>query len=430
MTASAASSGPTSSSQETRMPGPGIELIGAEETAEVMEVMQSGYLSRYGPSDDPAFGAKVHTIERTIAELTGVRYGLALHGGGSAALWITLLSLGIGAGDEVIVPGFTYVASISAIVYTGATPVLAEIDQTFDLDPVDVEARITPRTAAIIVVHMLGAPARITELKAIADRHGIPLVEDCAQAFGATYEGKGVGGFGTAGTFSFNEFKTITCGDGGMIVTDDEGVYERSFAMHDQGHAPDRLESKYAPRPFLGMNFRMTELSGAVLLGQVRKLDLITSHLRANKAVVKDILEEVPAIDYRTLTDAAGDLATHLVVVLPSAEMARNVADEVGAKTLSESGWHTYSRMNHLLEKRTVSGKGCPFDCADAGHSHGDYRAGMLPKTDALLERSMSIGIGVRDPNLAPFGLRMRDGADEARQIGTTFRDAVIKHRA
>jgi dTDP-4-amino-4,6-dideoxygalactose transaminase len=412
------------------MPGPGIELIGAEETAEVMEVMQSGYLSRYGPSDDPAFGAKVHTIERTIAELTGVRYGLALHGGGSAALWITLLSLGIGAGDEVIVPGFTYVASISAIVYTGATPVLAEIDQTFDLDPVDVEAKITPRTAAIIVVHMLGAPARITELKAIADRHGIPLIEDCAQAFGATYEGKGVGGFGTAGTFSFNEFKTITCGDGGMIVTDDEGVYERSFAMHDQGHAPDRLESKYAPRPFLGMNFRMTELSGAVLLGQVRKLDLITSHLRANKAVVKDILEEVPAIDYRTLTDAAGDLATHLVVVLPSAEMARNVADEVGAKTLSESGWHTYSRMNHLLEKRTVSGKGCPFDCADAGHSHGDYRAGMLPKTDALLERSMSIGIGVRDPNLAPFGLRMRDGADEARQIGTTFRDAVIKHRA
>ena len=317
------------------MPGPGIELIGAEETAEVLEVMQSGYLSRYGPSDDPAFGAKVHTIERTIAELTGVRYGLALHGGGSAALWITLLSLGVGAGDEVIVPGFTYVASISAIVYTGATPVLAEIDQTFDLDPVDVEAKITPRTAAIIVVHMLGAPARINELKAIADRHGIPLIEDCAQAFGATYEGKGVGGFGTAGTFSFNEFKTITCGDGGMIVTDDEGVYERSFAMHDQGHAPDRLESKYAPRPFLGMNFRMTELSGAVLLGQVRKLDLITSHLRANKAVVKDILEEVPAIDYRTLTDAAGDLATHLVVVLPTAEMARNVADEVGSKTLA-----------------------------------------------------------------------------------------------
>ena len=412
------------------MPGPGIELIGAEETAEVLEVLQSGYLSRYGPSDDPLFGAKVHHIEEAIAKLAGVRYGLGLHGGGSAALWITLLGLGVGPGDEVIVPGFTYVASISAIVYTGATPILAEIDQTFDLDPVDVEAKITPRTAAILVVHMLGAPARINELKAIADRHGIPLVEDCAQAFGATYEGRGVGGFGAAGTYSFNEFKTITCGDGGMIVTDDEALYERCFAMHDQGHAPDRLESKYAPRPFLGMNFRMTELSGAVLLAQVRKLELITSHLRANKAIVKDMLEEVPTIDFRSLTDPEGDLATHLVVVLPSREIARNVADEVGAKTLSESGWHTYSKMNHLLEKRTITGRGCPFDCADPGHPHGEYRAGMLPQTDALLERSLSIGIGVRDPNLAPFGLRMRDGEAEARQVGATFRDAVIKHRA
>src|SRR5689334_2572009 len=287
------------------MPGPGIELIGAEEAAEVLEVLNSGFLSRYGPSDDPTFTAKVHHLEEDIAALAGVRYGLGLHGGGSAALWIALLSLGIGAGDEVIVPGFTYVASISSIVYTGATPVLAEIDDTFDLDPVDVEARITPRTAAILVVHMLGGPARLAELKAIADKHGIPLIEDCAQAFGASYRGTGVGGIGTIGTYSFNEYKTITCGDGGMIVTDDEALYERAFAMHDQGHAPYRLESRYAPRPFLGMNFRMTELSAAVLLAQVRKLDRITTHLRANKAIVKDMLEEVPAIGFRTLTDPA-----------------------------------------------------------------------------------------------------------------------------
>ena len=412
------------------MPGPGIELIGAEETAEVMEVLQSGFLSRYGPADNPAFLAKVHRIEQEIAKLSGVRYGLALHGGGSAALWIALLGLGVGAGDEVIVPGFTYVASISSIVYTGATPVLAEIDQTFDLDPADVEAKITPRTAAILVVHMLGAPARINELKAIADKHGIPLIEDCAQAFGATYQGKGVGGFGAAGTFSFNEFKTITCGDGGAIVTDDEALYERCFAMHDQGHAPYRLDVKYAERPFLGMNFRMTELSGAVLLAQVRKLDMIVSHLRANKAIVRDILEEVPLIDFRTLTDPEGDLATHLVVVLPDKEMAGKVAGEVGSRVLSESGWHAYSRMNHLLDKRTVTGKGCPFDCGDPSHSHGDYRVGMLPQTDDLLERSISIGIGVWDPNLAPFGLKMRDGEAEARAVGARFRDAVIKHRA
>lgn len=412
------------------MPGPGIELVGEEERAEVLEVLDSGFLSRYGPADDPAFGAKVHRVEEEIARIAGVRHGLALHGGGSAALWIALLSLGVGAGDEVIVPGFTYVASISAIVYTGATPILAEIDDTFDLDPEDVEAKITPRTAAIIVVHMLGGPARLDELKAVADRHGIPLIEDCAQAFGATYHGVGVGGIGTIGTFSFNEFKTITCGDGGGIVTDDQELYERAFAMHDQGHAPYRLESRYAPRPFLGMNFRMTELSGAVLLAQLGKLDQITSHLRANKAIVKDMLQEVPAIGFRTLTDPEGDLATHLVTVLPSKEVASNVAAEVGALPLSESGWHTYSRMTHLLERRTASGKGCPFDCDDPGHTHGDYRPGMLPRTDALLERSISIGIGVRDANLAPFGLRMSDGPDAARAVGATFRDAVIKHRA
>ena len=410
------------------MPGPGVELIGAEETAEVLEVISSGFLSRYGPSDNPAFGAKVHRIEGEVAKLAGVRFGLGLHGGGSAGLWITLLSLGIGAGDEVIVPGFTFVASISAIVYTGATPVLAEVDDSFDLDPADVEARITPRTAAILVVHMLGGPAKLTELKAIADKHGIPLVEDCAQAFGASYKGVGVGGIGAAGVYSFNEYKTITCGDGGMIVTDDEALYERAFAMHDQGHAPDRLESKYAPRPFLGMNFRMTELSGAVLLAQFRKLNMITSHLRANKEIVQSFLEEVPAIEFRKLPDPEGDLATHLVVSLPTAEVAHNVAREVGSITLSQSGWHVYSKMTHLLERRTVTGKGCPFDCTIPGHSHGEYRIGMLPQTDALLDRSISIGIGVRDANLAPYGLRMRDGADEARECALTFRDAVLKH--
>src|SRR4051794_25811609 len=350
------------------MPGPGVELIGEEETAEVLEVLSSGFLSRYGPADDPAFGAKVHRVEEQIAALAGVRHGLGLSGGGSAALLVSLLGLGVGAGDEVIVPGFTFVASISAIVYAGATPVLAEIDDSFDLDPSDVEAKISPRTAAIIVVHMLGGPARMTELKAVADRHGIPIIEDCAQAFGATYRGVGVGGVGAIGTYSFNEYKTITCGDGGMLVTDDDTLYERCFAIHDQGHAPFRLESKYAPRPFFGMNFRMTELSGAVLLAQVAKLPRIVSHLRENQAIVRDILEEVPDLGFRALEDPAGDLATHLVVMLPTREIAEAVATDVGSIPLSESGWHVYSKMNHLLERRTATGKGCPFDCECTDH--------------------------------------------------------------
>lgn len=412
------------------MPGPGIELIGEEEIAEVMQVLRGRALSRYGSADDPAFGAKVRHVEQEIAALAGVRYALGLHGGGSSGLWLSLMGLGIGPGDEVIVPGFTYVASISAIVYARALPVLAEVDDSFNLDPADVEARITPRTRAIIVVHMLGAPARLDELKDIADRHGIALIEDCAQAFGATYQGQGVGGIGAAGVYSFNEYKTITCGDGGMIVTDDEDLYNRLFAIHDQGHAPNRLSSKYAERPFLGMNFRMTELSGAVLLAQVRKLDMIRSHLRANKKIVKSAIEDLPGLGFRAIVDPEGDLATHLVVTFPSAEVAQAVAGELGSIPLASSGWHVYSNMEHLLEKRTVSGKGCPFDCSCFGHGKADYRAGMLPQTDALLARSMSIGIGVSDANLAPFGLRMRDDEAAARGVADRFRAAADKHLA
>jgi dTDP-4-amino-4,6-dideoxygalactose transaminase len=410
------------------MPGPGVELIGEEEIAEVLEVLTSGFLSRYGPSDDPAFGAKCRRVEQEIAALAGVRYGLGINGGGSGALWLALVCVGVGPGDEVIVPGFTFVASISAIVYARAVPVLAEVDDTFNLDPADVEARITPRTRAILAVHMLGAPARLDELKAIADRHGIALIEDCAQAFGATYHGQGVGGIGTIGAYSFNEYKTITCGDGGMIVTDDETLYTRCFAMHDQGHTPDRLGSKYATRPFLGMNFRMTELSGAVLLAQVRKLDMIRDHLRANKAIVKSILADLPGLGFRTLVDPDGDLATHCVVVLPTAEIARRIAAELGSITLAESGWHVYTNMEHVLERRTVTGRGCPFDCRCFREEEVVYRRGMLPRTDELLARSISFGIGVFDTNLAPFGLRMRDDADVARAQAARFREVAARH--
>jgi dTDP-4-amino-4,6-dideoxygalactose transaminase len=410
------------------MPGPGVELIGEEEIAEVMEVLTSRFLSRYGPSDDPAFGAKCRRVEQEIAALAGVKHALALSGGGSSGLWLSLVGLGIGPGDEVIVPGFTFVATMSAVVYARAIPVLAEIDDTFNIDPADVEAKITPRTRAIIAVHMLGAPARLDELKAVADRHGVPLIEDCAQAFGASYHGRGVGGFGATGVYSFNEYKTITCGDGGMIVTDDEALYGRLFAMHDQGHAPFRLGSKYAERPFLGMNFRMTELSGAVLLAQVRRLDSIRSHLRANKAIVKSTIAGLPGLEFRTLTDSDGDLATHLVVMFPSSEIAQAIATELGSIPLARSGWHAYGNMEHLLEQRTVTGKGCPFDCRCFNDGDVRYRPGMLPRTDELLGRSMSIGIGVFDANLAPFGLRMRDDEEAARACAARFCEVASKY--
>jgi len=234
-----------------------------------------------------------------------------------------------------------------------------------------------------------------------------------------------VGTHGAAGTYSFNEYKTITCGDGGMLVTDDEALYRRAFAMQDQGHSPNRRGVEVGNRPFLGLNFRMTELEGAVLLAQVRRLDQIRDHLRANRDLVHDIIGEVRGIEFRTLPDPDGDLATHLVVIFPDAATASEVTAELGSNTLSTSGWHVYTHMEHVLTSRTVTGRGCPFDCSCTDPSAPDYRAGMLPATDRLLDRSMSFSIGVLDPNLAPFGLRMRDGAHVARSQAERFRSVA-----
>lgn len=401
------------------MPGPGLDLLGPEELAEVAEVLASGHLARYGPDDD-SFPAKVRRFEELVADLSGTRYALALNSG-TSGLYLALVGLGIGPGDEVIVPGFTFVATISSVIYARARPVLAEIDESFDLDPADVEARITPRTRAIVAVHMLGNPARLDELKAVAARHSLPLIEDAAQAFGATYHGRWVGGHAAVGIYSFNEFKTITCGDGGMLITNDEGLYRRSFAMHDQGHSPNRRGVEVGNRPFLGLNFRMTELQGAVLLAQVRRLDRIRDHLRANRDLVRSIIGDLPGIDFRALPDPDGDLATHLVVIFPDASTAQEVASELGSITLAKSGWHVYNHMEHVLTGRTITGRGCPFDCTCTDDRAPAYRAGMLPVTDRLLERSMSFSIGVQDPNLAPFGLRMRDGEDVARARAEQF---------
>lgn len=410
------------------MAGPGLDLIGDEELAEVADVIRSGRLSRYGP-DDGSFPAKVRRFEEAVAERAGVRHALAVNGG-TTALYLALLGLGVGPGDEVIVPGFTFVATLSSVVYARARPVLAEVDETFNLDPADVEGRITPRTRAIVAVHMLGNPARIEELRAVAERHGLPLIEDACQAFGASYRGRWVGGFGAAGVFSFNEFKTITCGDGGMVITDDEELYRRCFAIHDQGHSPHRGGVEIGARPMLGLNFRMTELEGAVLLAQLGKLDRIREHLRANRDLVWSLIEDVPGIDFRELPDRDGDLATHLVLSFPSAEMARAVTEEIGSITLDHSGWHVYAQMEHLLSQRTPSGRGCPFDCESTHAGKADYRAGMLAATDSLLARSMSFAIGVVDPNLAPFGLRMRDDGEVARRQAGRLREAILRHAA
>jgi dTDP-4-amino-4,6-dideoxygalactose transaminase len=307
-------------------------------------------------------------------------------------------------------------------------PVLAEIDRTFNLDPADVERKITPRTKAIMAVHLMGNPARMDELKAIADRHGLLLLEDCAQAFGASYKGRPVGSMGQAGAFSFNYAKVITGGEGGLIVTDDESLYKRCFALHDQGHAPLRKGREVGLRPFVSLDFRMTELQGAVLLAQFRKVGYIRERLHTHKKLFRSVINDLPDLEFRELPDPEGEAATVLTVIFPTAEIAGQIAHALGGKLLSESGWHVYSNMEPLLEKRVPVERGCPFHAGEGYNSDITYYKGMLPQTDELLSRSFNIGIGMQDKGLATYGLTIHATVAEVETKALEFRRVVEKY--
>lgn len=410
------------------MPGPGFDLIGEEEIAEVVEVLRGGHIYRYGAADNPNFKAKVWQFEEAVARQSRVRHAVAVNSG-TTALWVALLGLGIGPGDEVIVPGFTFIASIASIIYARAVPVLAEIDRTFNLDPADVEQKITPRTKAVMAVHLMGNLARMDELKAIASRHNLLLIEDCAQAFGASYKGQPVGSIGDAGAFSFNYVKVITAGDGGMLITDNEAYYKRFFALHDHGHSPLRRGKEIGERPFVGLDFRMPELQGAILLAQLRKLGYIRERLHANKRLFKSLISDLPGLEFRVLPDPEGEAATLVTLILPSAEIAHKIAQELRCTVLAEAGWHVYANMEPILEKRLPVERGCPFNCPSFYDQQVHYRRGMLPQTDELLARSINIGIGIVDRGLgATFGLTIQDGAAEVEAKAAHFRRVAEKY--
>jgi len=415
---------------EEGMGGPGSYLIGDEEKKQIMEVLDKGYLFRYGDESDPRFLAKVWQLEKKVSKILKIPYTVAVNSG-TSALWIALGALGIGPGDEVIVPGYTFIASITSIIYSRAIPVLAEIDETLTLDPSDVQRKITSRTRAIMLVHMLGNPGQIDEIKSIAEKNNLFLIEDCAQAFGAEYKNKYVGSFGDIGTYSFNVFKTITAGDGGMLATSSEEFYRRAFAIHDQGHLPLRKGVEQGARTVIGLDFRMTEIAAAILLAQLDKMDRIKTILKKNKKRFKEAISDIDGIEFRRIPDPDGELCTLLTVFFPSEDIARKIGDELGCGVVADSGWHVYSNMEHVLSKKTPDRVGCPFTCPYYKERGGDvdYREGMLPKTDSLLKRAINISIGVYDKGLGSgFGITVTSSDSEIDEKIEQFRKTVRKY--
>ena len=395
------------------MPGPGAFLFGKEEENAAMEVLQNGYLFRYGSENDPGFLHKTYSLEKEFAKYCVAKYALATSSG-TVSLLASVLALGLRPGDEIIIPAYTFVASYSACIFAGVVPVLAEIDDSLTLDPLDIERRITPRTRAIMPVHMLGNMCKMDEIMKIASKHNLLVLEDCCQALGASYKGKNAGTLGHMGAFSLNFFKTINSGDGGLIITNDKKLYESSFAIHDQGHKPMRHGVEVGTRSILGLNFRMNELTAAVALAQFHKLDYIICTLREKRKLLKDLIGNTEGIRFRTLNDIGGDCATLCTVIFDTPEHAARVTKALGTKTIDQSGWHVYFNMEHVLNFLKQAGQ---------PHTKGSY-----PKTDNILSRAMNISVGVVDGGLgAGWGINILSDKAEIEKRARQFAEACKK---
>lgn len=389
------------------MPGPGAYCFGKEEVKEVMDVLNTGYLFRYGAENDPSFLHKAATLEKEFAEYSGVNYALATSSGTSSIL-VSLLALGLKPGDEVIVPAYTFIASYSACVFAGLVPVLCEIDDSLSMDPEDIEKRITPRTRVIMPVHMLGNPCNMDKIMAIARKHNLIVLEDSCQAAGASYKGKKTGTIGNIGAFSLNMFKTINSGDGGLVATNDQKLYESAFGHHDQGHKPHRLGVEIGARNIIGLNFRINELTAAVALAQLRKIDDITSKLREKKRKFKQYISEARGFKYRVLNDPDGECGTICTVIFDDKENAARIAKALGSKTVDHSGWHVYANMEHILSHLKEIGQ---------PHTKGSY-----PVTDDILSRAINISVGVVDAGLgAGWGININSSDAEIEKRAEEF---------
>jgi 8-amino-3,8-dideoxy-alpha-D-manno-octulosonate transaminase len=391
---------------------PGTELFGSEERKEINDVMETGILFRFNHDQQRNGIWKAKEFEAEVAKLTGAKYAHAVSSG-STAIATAMAAAGIGAGDEVIVPAFTYVATVEAVLFIGATPVFAEIDETLDLSAEGIRAAITPNTKAVCLVHMCGGMADMDSIMAVVKEHNLILVEDAGQAFAASYKGTATGMFGVAGAYSFDFFKIATAGEGGVIVTNNEQVYKYADSYSDHGHDHVGNNRGMEQHPILGFNYRISELHAAVGVAQVRKVPAIMEANRRHKALLTEILSEVEGVGFTTLPDPAGDSATFLNLLMPDTATAKRVVAELNKNGIGgfnywfTNMYHFINQWDHLHQLRTVSR--LPVQNAE----HQDYGHLNLPKTQEVVGRLIS------------FGIRCTWTEDEVRALAGKIGDCV-----
>ncbi len=382
---------------------PGFEVFGAEEKKEIADVLETGVLFRYEFGEQRKGIYKVKEFEEKFSNYSGAAYSQAVTSG-TAALKVALAALGVGPGDEVITQGFTFVATWEAILDIGAIPVFTEVDETLNMDPNDLKKKISSRTRCIIPVHMLGSQARIEEIVSIANEHALPVLEDAAQAAGCRINGQHLGTFGTCGTFSFDAVKTMTTGEGGMIITNDKNLWRDMSEYHDHGHdhVPNPGTRGGEGRNFIGFNYRMMELQGAIGIAQLAKLDGMITSQKKYKAQLKEAASEIPGVTFRTLVDEAGDSATFFAFFLENKEHCQKVnsvlsQNGAGAINFGENSWHFYPKWEHLIEGSTLAKNSWPFKDS-GGKRRVVYDPQALPQSAEIVDRTLVYQIPVKMP--------------------------------
>ncbi len=364
-------------------------LMGKEEIEAVAKVIEKGDFFKINSS----YQESMH-VEEDMARIFNVKYPIFMTSG-HAALTTALVALGVGPGDEVIVPAYTYISTAMAIVGAGAMPVVAEIDETLTISPEDIEKKITPRTKAVMPVHIQGFPCNMDAIMAIAKKHNIAVVEDSCQADGGSYKGTRLGTIGDAGALSFNYFKIITCGEGGALLTNRKDVFERSMIYHDSNAIAffgDQLKDN-ATEPFCGHEFRSNDISSAILRVQLTRMDGILEKLRANKKYMTDALS--PYCTLAPSNDAEGDCGVVIALQFENEETARKFATSEGMKLglPIDTGKHIYKNWTPIMNKKGAFNPLMdPFKMEANKDIVPDYKEDMCPKSLDILSRTVYIG--------------------------------------
>lgn len=338
---------------------PGFELFGDKERKELHDVLDNGVLMRYGFDGMRNGHWKAKELEQELKSKLQVKHA-QLVSSGTAAVSIALAAAGVGAGDEVIMPTFTFVASFEAIMAVGAIPILVEIDDSLTLDPKAVKEAITDNTKAIMPVHMCGSMARLDELQEICKEHNLILIEDSSQATGATYKGKPLGSIGDLGCLSLDYVKIITCGEGGAVLTNNEDYYIKSDHFSDHGHDHIGNDRGAEAHPFLGYNFRISELHAAVGLAQIRRLDEFVEIQKRNYTIIRKELEQIPEVVFRTVPNGGEESYSFLSFFLPDLDIARKVSEAFKENGIDacfhyyDNNWHYIRKWEHLKDLKTL----------------------------------------------------------------------------